>query len=182
MTGLWVTLDVVLFVAAVAAWLSWTATRLDALHHRVELARESVRRRLLERSGWTLEMATSGLLDDAEALVLADAAARARAEDRGFEAAESSLSQALRAVFDHAGEAARLRGTEIGTELVAACQRVELARRFHNDAVASARHVRSRWAVRYFRLAGSAGPLGTIDLDDAPPSGFASTGAADAPA
>ncbi|MDQ6688565.1 MAG: hypothetical protein M3Z50_13330 [Actinomycetota bacterium] len=182
MTGLWVTLDGVLLVAGVAAWLSWTATRLDALHHRVELARESVRRRLLERSGWTLEMATSGLLDDAEALVLADAAARARAEDRGFEAAESDLSQALRVVFDHAGEAARVRTTPVGTELVAACQRVELARRFHNDAVGSARHVRSRWPVRFFRLAGSAGSLRTIDLDDAPPAGFTSAGASDHPA
>ncbi|MCU1540867.1 MAG: rane protein [Arthrobacter sp.] len=167
-------LAVVLLATAFGSWLSWTATRLDNLHHRVELARESVRRRLLERSGWTLEIAAAGVLDDAEAVVLADAAARARAVDDGFEAAESDLSSALRAVFDDAGGTGRLRemDADLLDKLEASSHRVELARRFHNDLVASARHLRGRLRVRWFHLTGHAGPLDTIDFDDVAPDTF----------
>jgi hypothetical protein len=52
--------------------------------------------------------------------------------------------------------------------------KVELARRFHNDVVVSARSLRSRRRVRWLHLAGRAGPLQTVDLDDEPPPALTS--------
>jgi len=49
---------------------------------------------------------------------------------------------------------------------------VELARRFHNDHVTSARALRSRRRVRWFHLAGHAPEPTTVDLDDVPPAGL----------
>jgi hypothetical protein len=46
---------------------------------------------------------------------------------------------------------------------------VQLARRFHNDVVVSARALRSRRRVRWLRLAGRAAELQAVDLDDEPP-------------
>ena len=97
MTGLWVTLLVVLLMAVIGAWFSWTATRLDQLHHRIDLGRESLNTQLALRSGVVLELVGSGVLDDAEAVLLSDAAQRAR-RTPGTQA-ESGLSQVLRAVF-----------------------------------------------------------------------------------
>ncbi len=53
-----------------------------------------------------------------------------------------------------------------------ACERVELARRFHNDAVAQAQRVRRKRVVRWARLAGHAWMPVTFEIDDAMPSGL----------
>jgi hypothetical protein len=173
MTWLWVVLAAVL-VAALVLWLSWTANRLDRMHHRIDVARASLDTHLLRRSGAALELATSGTLDPARSLLLVDAAHQARAADpEGFEAAESDLSEALRAVLADADEVSALRADPaVGpllAELGSDCRKVELARRFHNDVVVSARALRSRRRVRWLRLAGRAAPLETVDLDDVPP-------------
>ncbi|HET6699829.1 MAG TPA: hypothetical protein VFG88_12120 [Nocardioidaceae bacterium] len=164
----------VLLVALVGSWLSWTANRLDRMHHRIDVARASLDTQLLRRSATTLELATSGALDPARSLLLVDAAHQARAAvDGDFEAAESDLSEALRAVFRDDAEVLTLEdlpGTgELLAELRADCRKVELARRFHNDVVVNARALRSRRRVRWLRLAGRAAPLSTVDLDDRPP-------------
>ena len=173
MSWLWlVAALVVLF--ALGWWLSWTARRLDRMHHRLEVARVSLDTQLLRRSGTTLELAISGALDPAQSLLLVDVAHHARAvHDGDVEAAESDLSQALRAVFADADEVKALRASpEVGpllSELTAECRKVELARRFHNDVVSSARALRSRRRVRWLRLAGRAPVPTTVDLDDVPP-------------
>lgn len=177
MTGLVVTLVVLLVLVLVGVWLSWTATRLDRLHHRVDLGRESLSTQLALRSAVVLEVAGSGSLDDAASLLLADAARRARrTPDRQ---AESDLSRALRAVFDEPGTAAALReeagGRALADELAAACRKVELARRFLNDQVTSAKALRSRRRVRWFGLAGHAPEPVMVDLDDVPPQGLDGT-------
>ncbi len=161
-------------VVALGLWLWWTAHRLDQMHHRIDVSRASLDAQLLRRSGAALELATSDTLDPARSLLLLDAAHQARAaaaED--LEAAESDLSETLRAVLADAEELAELRRRpELGpllTELSACARKVELARRFHNDVVVSARKLRGRRRVRWLRLAGRADELGTIDLDDAPP-------------
>ncbi len=174
----WAALTLTLVVLAAAGlWLSWTATRLDRMHHRIEVARETLSAQLLRRSGVTLELALSGALDPASSLVLLDAAHRARtAGPEDFETAESVLSEALRAVLvDAEGTRALLDPAgppgvpQLVEELAQACAKVELARRFHNDVVVSARALRSRSRVRWLHLAGRAGPLETVDLDDVPP-------------
>ena len=172
MTGLWVTLALVLLMALMGAWFSWTATRLDQLHHRIDLGRESLNTQLALRSGVVLELVGSGALDDPEAVLLSDAAHHARHAPEAQ--AESGLSQVLRAVFasPESIAAVRAEAPELVDELAAACRKVELARRFHNDHVTSARALRSRHRVRWFRLAGHAPEPTTVDLDDVPPAGL----------
>ncbi|MGZ4493991.1 MAG: hypothetical protein ACXVWU_04785 [Nocardioides sp.] len=170
---MWVVLGLVL-VFLLGLWLSWTANRLDRMHHRIDVARTSLDAQLLRRSGTALELVTSEVLDKASALLLHEAAHEARAASaREFEAAESNLSEVLRAVFaDEEGTAALARHPDVGPlvhELAADCRKVELARRFHNDVVVSARSLRSRRRVRWLRLAGHAADLHTVDLDDVPP-------------
>ena len=175
MTG-WL-LVAVLVLVAVGLWLTWTANRLDRMHHRIDVARATLDAQLLRRSGVTLELAGSEVLDPASRLVLLDAAHEARnAGPETFESAESVLSQALRAVFADPAHVTALQADEgvapLVDELARDCARVELARRFHNDVVVSARALRSRRRVRWLRLAGRAAELRAVDLDDVPPAGL----------
>ncbi|QNN55153.1 hypothetical protein H9L09_18900 [Nocardioides mesophilus] len=163
-----------LLVLVTGLWLSWTAQRLDRMHHRIDVARASLESQRLRRSATALELATSGTLDPVRSLLLLDAAARARAAPaEEYEAAESDLSQSLRAVLADEREVASLREDPavepLLAELAVACRKLELARRFHNDVVVSARALRSRRRVRWLRLSGRAGPVHSVDLDDVPP-------------
>jgi len=176
MTGAWVALALAVLVVA-GLWLSWTANRLDRMHHRIDVARGTLDAELLRRSGATLEIASSEALDPPSRLLLLDAAHEARSAEGGaLELAESQLSQALRAVFERPEDVAELRRdpsiAPLVGELAEHCAKAELARRFHNDVVVSARALRSRRRVRWFRLAGHAPPLRTVDLDDVPPRGL----------
>jgi hypothetical protein len=170
----WAVLAFVVLLA-LGLWLWWTANRLDRMHHRIEVARASLDTQLLHRSGTALELATSGALDPARSLLLVDSAHHARAASRSeFESAESDLSEALRAVFEDVTEVRGMRGERalapLLDELTGDCRKVQLARRFHNDVVVSARALRSRRRVRWLRLAGRAAELQTVDLDDEPPA------------
>jgi hypothetical protein len=167
--------SVVAAVLAVSAvLLSWTAGRVDRLHHRVHGTRASLEAQLMHRSGATLELAASGLLDPARSLVLLDAAHQARAEEKERSLAESDLSRALVASLDDEAEIARLMqdpaARELLTELGNACRKVELARRFHNDVVASALALRRNRVVRWFGLAGRARLPAMVEMDDSWPS------------
>ncbi|HET7388916.1 MAG TPA: hypothetical protein VFJ19_19880 [Nocardioidaceae bacterium] len=173
MIWLWV-LVAVLVAVLVGAWLTWTASRLDRMHHRVDVARVSLDTQLVHRSGTSLELAASGVLDPASALLVHDAAHQARAvAPEELESAESDLSQVLRAVLDEPDEVDRLRRdpdmAALLDELAGNCRRVELARRFHNDMVATVRGLRSRRRVRWLGLAGHATEPATVEFDDAPP-------------
>jgi uncharacterized protein (DUF1800 family) len=164
-----------LVVAFAAAWyLSFSAARLDRLHARVEGARSALDAQLVRRASVSLQIATSGLLDPATALLVAGAAHEAReATEPERELAESDLTKALVAAFDEPDMVAALDADPVGRELVeelgAACLRVQLARRFHNDAVRAARVVRRKWVVRSLRLAGHAPWPPTFEIDDTPP-------------
>lgn len=171
------TLIGVVVVILIGFYLSWTATRADRLHNRVEAAFAALEAQLYRRSGVALEVATAGLLDPASSLVIADAAGLARsAEPAEREAAESNLTRALALAFDDPETRAELSrrpgADELLAELWAACRRVELARRFHNDIVANARTLRARRVVRWLRLAGRARLPETVELDDTPPPGL----------
>jgi hypothetical protein len=65
-------------------------------------------------------------------------------------------------------------GRDLLRELAAAGLRVQLARRFHNDVVRSARVVRRKRVVRYLRLAGHAPWPQTFEISDTPPGTLAS--------
>ena len=166
-----------LLVVVLGLWMWWTANRLDRMHHRIDVARGRLDAQLLRRSGATLELASTDVLDPPSRLVLLDAAHGARnAAPEEFEKAESELSEALRAVFGAVPDVASWRRdpevSPLVDELAADCAKVELARRFHNDVVVTARALRSRRRVRWLRLAGRAAELRTVDLDDIPPPGL----------
>jgi hypothetical protein len=158
----WVLLAVGVVLLLFGAYASWTAGRLDRLHHRVELARASLETELARRAALVAELAGSDILDPASALLLLDAAHRARAASLDAlelrEQAESALTRAIHAT-----------GTDIepwAGELSLAMRRVQLARRFHNDVVVSTRDLRHRRVVTWFRLAGHAPMPTTIELED----------------
>jgi hypothetical protein len=160
-------------------YLSMTAGRLDALHKRIDTAELALDAHLLRRSSVVLELATSGLLDPAGAIVLAEAAHDARTAADGNEGsaerdrAESQLSLALDATLD-SEEVAEVRlapgGSALIEELGASARRVELSRRFLNDAVRACTQLRSQRMVRWFRLAGHTPWPRTVDLDDSVPA------------
>ncbi|WP_242001742.1 hypothetical protein [Kribbella steppae] len=141
------------------AYASWTAGRLDRLHHRVESARASLEMELARRAALVAELAGAGILDPASSLLLLDAAHRARtASVDEREQRESALTRAINAT-----------STEVepwAGELSLAMRRVQLARRFHNDIVVSTRDLRRRRLVSWLRLAGHAPMPGTIELED----------------
>ena len=84
--------------------------------------------------------------------------------------AESELSRVLRAALggpeDRAALAADDGAAELLDRLNREWYRVQLARRFHNDAVVAARRIRAKGYVRLFRLAGHAPNPQTFELDD----------------
>jgi hypothetical protein len=79
-TWWWVGAAVVL-VLLFGVYLSQIAGRLDRLHLRIEGARAGLELQLAQRISVVQEVAGSGVLDPATSLVLADAAAVARAAD-----------------------------------------------------------------------------------------------------
>lgn len=85
--------------------------------------------------------------------------------------AESNLSQVLRAVLDDPEDMADLVEDvpELLDAVAASWYRVQLARRFHNEAVAQAQRMRRKPLVRTIRLAGHAAMPTMVDLDDAWP-------------
>ncbi|MBV2364859.1 hypothetical protein ACFPZ0_03480 [Streptomonospora nanhaiensis] len=182
----WITTAALVLTAVVllSAYVSWRAGRLDRLHTRVETAYAALDAALVRRSAVVLELAAAPALEPASAVLLGDAAARARrahgAERAERELAESTLSRALRAVMAEPGlaealgaheaaEAAEAGGDDLVAEVESAAKRVMLARRFYNDAVAGIREARSGRLVRLLRLAGRAPMPEFFEMDDEPP-------------
>ncbi len=89
------------------------------------------------------------------------------------EAGESTLTAVARELFDSEEETKILyehpESAESLDALSAAWYRVQLARRFHNEAVLQAQRVRANPFVRILRLAGHAAMPATVEFDDALP-------------
>ena len=173
----WVLLVILLiFLLLLGLYLSMTAGRLDHLHRRIDTSELALEAQLLRRSSVCVELANSQLLDPASSLVLAEAAHEARTSaDRGVDAqalAESDLTAAIMASLepeDIAELAEDPQGAQMLEELGAAARRVQLSRRFHNDAVRACRQLRRQRMVRLFRLAGHTPWPETFEMDDSMP-------------
>ena len=184
-----ITTAVVMVLLAAAWYLSYSAARLDRLHAKVEGAMAALDAQLVRRAEATLELATSGAVDPATSLLLADAASQALERHTfqplsddpldgqtfaGREDTEANLTEALRAALQE-DTVASLRGEVEGpgasglSRVAASALRVQLARRFHNDAVREVRRVRAKMVVRLFRLAGHATLPQPVDFDDGLP-------------
>ena len=176
---------VIVAVAVIGVYVSWTAGRLDRLHNRLEAARAALDAALVRRSAVALELAASGLLDPATSLLLAAVAHDARLALNGPELPQSDLTRALRAVFGQPGFRASLNGVdgaeELLTELESAAHQVFLARKFYNDAVAATRDARRRPLVRLLRLSGGAPLPEFFEIDDSLVAGNGDGRGADMP-
>jgi hypothetical protein len=177
----WVVVLLVALTAVIVLYLSQTAARLDRLHHRVDTSFSALQGQFMDRANEVLALASSGRLDPATSVLLADAAdtvlALGRSEGAGFDpircAAESSLTKALEAALSDPQVLEELvqqpGGERTLADLTAAVQKAAWSRRFHNDAVRSGLAVRRQRSVRLFRLAGSATLPRTVELDDEVP-------------
>ena len=161
-TTMWVILFLVIgLMIFFALFLSMTAGRLDRLHKRIDVAELALDAQLLRRSGIALELAACGLLDPAASVVLSESAHAAR-RSSDLSAAEqdlveSNLTASLNAALDaddYAEVMSEQGGPELLAELSAAVKRVELSRRFLNDAVRACTQLRRQRTVRWFHLAG----------------------------
>ncbi len=180
---------VVIVVIGVAWYLSYAAARLDRLHAKVEGAMSALDAQLVRRAEATLELANSGALDPATALLLADAATESierttehpLAEDLldgqhfgGREETEAVLTEILAVTLtDDVVTRLLAQDDELVADsldrIAASALRVRMARRFHNDAVREVRRVREKRVVRWFRLAGHAALPARVEFDDALP-------------
>jgi hypothetical protein len=146
------------FLILVGIWyLSFSATRLDRLHHRVETSWANLDVLLQKRAAIALEIAHSDLADPASSLLLTGAAYQARDADvKNRSMAESGLSGALGLLISdglaHASESEQA----LLQELSALTAKIRVAISIHTDAVSSTQMVRRKFVVRTFRLAGTA--------------------------
>jgi hypothetical protein len=173
-TVVWLAVAAAVVAVAVAVWLWWTASRLDRMHHRIDLSRAALDTALARRSAVVLELGACGWLDPPRALLLLDSAHAAREAPTTEQLqSESELSQTLRAVLEDPDEARQGRQQPGVGELLDALARdshqVEVARSIHDDLVTSGRRLRGTRRVRWLRLAGSAPQPEVLDLDDDPP-------------
>lgn len=182
----------------VALWSIWVvASRLDRLHRKVGSSRAVLDNQLVRRASVAAELAASGLLDPVSSVLVGEAAWRALVAGAGPDVldalpvanldpdvpvggehpdrdlAESELSATVRTALADDDEVAALRAEAYGAELLdalaAAWYRVQLARRFHNEAVAQTSRVRRKVLVRLLRLHGHAPIPVSVEIDDAMP-------------
>lgn len=148
------------FVGFVAAliflwYLSFTASRLDRLHHRVETSWASLDALLQQRAALALEVSHLPRIDPAIAMVLTQSAYLAAEAEI---AERSEAEEGLRATLDLLNETEEFQGAHpsLFDRLQAVQTKIEMAITLHREAVDATRNQRRRLLVRLFRLAGRA--------------------------
>jgi hypothetical protein len=146
------------FALLISLWyLSFTATRLDRLHHRVETSWANLDVLLQKRAAVALEIAHSDIADPASSMLLTGAAYQAREADiRSRSQAESGLSGALGLLLEDSHHLATAADNALLTELSALTDKIRVAIAIHTDAVSRTQMVRGKFVVKIFRLAGTA--------------------------
>lgn len=147
-----------LLVVAFFAWyLSYSATRLDRLHHRVETSWANLDGLLQRRAAIAIEIARSQISDPAASLLLTFAAHQARdASIKDRSQAESGLSAALGILLESTEEISGANEKALVQELRELNAKIKMAIAIHIDAVNRTTMVRSKPIIRLFRLAGNA--------------------------
>jgi hypothetical protein len=138
-------------------YLSFSASRLDRLHHRVETSWATLDSLLQKRAALAQEIVAESNLDPATAYLISTSATAARdANIIERSSAESVLSEALKLVQNAALDNSLELPSELLVELSDLTSKVKLAINIHLEAVNATRNVRSQLIIRLFRLAGKA--------------------------
>lgn len=149
---------IALFLIAFFAWyLSYSATRLDRLHHRVETSWANLDGLLQRRAAIAIEIARSDISDPASSLLLTFAAHQAReASVRDRSQAETGLTGALGILIESSTSISGPIEQDLIRELKELTEKIKMAVSMHVDAVTRTQMVRKKWFMRFFRLAGNA--------------------------
>ena len=166
----WLVFAVVVAVL-LTMWVTFTLTRLDRLHARVDAAQASLDAQLVRRAAalqHVAESPDSGLPDELRPGYddVAKRALSAPPPDPERRAAENAVGRAL---IELAALPQPLHA-EANAELQEAAARVLIARRFYNDAVRDTRALRGRRMPRLFRMAGRRPMPEFFDIDDTVPN------------
>ena len=152
--------NVILFVglAILIFWyLTFSASRLDRLHHRVETSWATLDSLLQRRAAIALEIARSSITDPATSLLLTASAYQARGadiEDRS--SAESVLSGALGMMLAERESIVAKSDQALLHELEQLTDKIKIAISIHVESVTRTQLIRSKLVFRLFRLAGTA--------------------------
>ena len=138
-------------------YLSFSAGRLDRLHHRVETSWATLDSLLQRRAAIALEIARSAITDPATALLLTASAYQARSadiEDRS--SAESVLSGALGMMLAERESIVAQSDQALLHELEQLTDKIKVAISIHVESVTRTQLIREKLVFRIFRLAGKA--------------------------
>ena len=138
-------------------YLSFSASRLDRLHHRVETSWATLDSLLQRRAAIALEVARSSITDPATSLLLTVSAYQARGadiEDRS--SAESVLSGALGMMLAERESIVANSDQALLHELDQLTDKIKVAISIHVESVTRTQLIRSKLVFRLFRLAGTA--------------------------
>jgi hypothetical protein len=165
----WLVFAVVLAIV-LTVWVTFTLTRLDRLHARVDAAQAAMDAQLVRRAAALLHLAESpesGVPDElrGEYDQIAKRALEIPLDDAERHDCENAVG---RAVTELAALPQPL-PAEALDELDEAAARVLIARRFYNDAVRDTRALRARRLPRLFRMAGRRPMPQFFDIDDTVP-------------
>jgi hypothetical protein len=142
---------------AIFWYLSFSASRLDRLHHRVETSWATLDSLLQRRAAIALEVARSSITDPATSLLLTASAYQARSadiEDRS--SAESVLSGALGMMLAERESIVAQCDQALLHELDQLTDKIKVAISIHVESVTRTQLIRSKLVFRLFRLAGTA--------------------------
>jgi len=158
----------VLVAVLLTIWVTFTLTRLDRLHARVDAAQAALDAQFVRRAAALLHVAESpdsGVAGQHRAFYEMVAQTALNADGAERPRAENAVGRAL---TDLAVSAPVLR-TDATAELHEAAARVLIARRFYNDAVRDTRTLRARRMPRLLHLAGRRAMPQFFDIDDTLP-------------
>jgi hypothetical protein len=163
----WLVAAVVVAVL-LSMWVTFTLTRLDRLHARVDAAQAALDAQLVRRAATLQRVAESpdsGVPAQARAGYQALALDALSVHGRGErQAVESAVGRAIGELLVDCPVPAAT-----AEELREVAARVQVARRFYNDAARDTRTLRARRMPRLFRLAGHREMPQFFDIDDTIP-------------
>jgi hypothetical protein len=150
-------LIILLFLLLFAWYLSFSAARLDRLHHRVETSWEHLDALLQRRAALALEIAHQSDLDPALDMLLTASAYESReAPMTDRNEAESLLSESLKVLRESAIAGEIHIKVSLLDRLTDITEKIRFAIAIHLESVSAVQNVRSKAVFKLFHLAGRA--------------------------